>query len=117
MSGIEVSKSLKTRFCKKHEMAEKIRKVVFASKAMESDYKRLSSSENPEDKRLHEVLRRAREMLQSQYRLGREIPKHEIPAIYQRMFRIDNLWELKTTDHETIFYSVVGDEIWIVDMV
>lgn len=100
-----------------HGMAEKVRKVIFASKALEVDYKRLSSSENPEDKRLYEVLRRAREILQSQHLSGREIPKDKIPVIYRRMFRIDNLWELKISDHETVIYSVVGGDIWIVDMV
>lgn len=117
MCGIEASKSLKTGFCKNHGMKETGKKIVFANKKLESDYKQLSSSENSEDKKLYVVLRQARKKLRNQYQSGREIPKHKIPAIYRRMFQIENLWELKVLRHNTVLYSIVGDEIWIVDMV
>ena len=94
----------------------KIRRVKFASKKQEDDYKRLAVSKNPEDKKQYSVLRQIRKKVWNKYNTGKKIPKDNIPAIYRQMFHIDNLWKLNLSKHEVVFYSIVSDDILIVDI-
>ena len=93
-----------------------IRRVKFADKKREEDYKRLAASRNPEDKRLYFVLRQIRKKVWNKYNTGKKIPNDNIPAIYRQMFHIDNLWKLNLSNQEIVFYSIVGKEILIVDI-
>ena len=95
-------------------MASEMR-VVFAKKGLEDDYKRLTNSWKPEDRKLYSVLERIRAKVRSEFSSGEEIPKNSIPAVYKRMFHVNNLWKLDTTQ-ETVFYSIVGNDILIVDI-
>ena len=90
--------------------------VIFANKEMENRYKRLAVPEHPEDRRLYLTLRNIRSKVRSEYHRGEEIPKDKIPAIYRQMFHIDNLWKLNPSKHEVVFYSIVRDDILIVDI-
>ncbi len=91
--------------------------VVFAKKGLEDDYKRLANSEKAEDRKLYSVLDRIRTKVQSEFVTGEEIPKNRIPTVYKRMFHVNNLWKLDISPRETVFYSIVGNEILIVDVV
>ena len=93
------------------------RKVVFASKELENDYKRLATSEHREDRRSYRVLQRIRRQLGMQHRSGRRIPTQNIPAIYKRMFNIDNLWRLDVPRRGTVLYSVTEQQLRIVDII
>lgn len=94
----------------------KDKKVVFANKKLEDDYTRVANSKHPEDKNLCLFLKQVRSTLQRQYLSGKRVPGNKIPAVYRRMFHIDNLWSLELLDHGTVLYSFVGDEIRIVDI-
>ena len=97
-------------------MEWEIRRVKFANKEMENSYKRLAVSKHPEDRRLCLTLGNIRSKVRSEYHRGGEIPKDKIPAIYRQMFHIDNLWKLNFSKHEVVFYSIVRDDILIVDI-
>jgi hypothetical protein len=97
-------------------MSREKKKVVFANEKLEDDYTRVPNSRHPEDKKLYLFLKQVRSKLQRQYLSGTRVPKNKIPAIYRRMFHIDNLWRLDLPGHDTILYSFVGDEIRIVDI-
>ncbi len=90
--------------------------MLFASPKLEDDYERLAALQHPEDKRSYLALRDIRRKLRTQYLSGSEIPKDRIPAIYRRMFHIINLWSLDIPPHGTVLYSIVGKQIWIVDI-
>ena len=93
------------------------KRVVFARKDLEDDYKRLANSEKAEDRKLYSVLERIRAKVRSEFASGEEIPKNMIPTVYRRMFHVNNLWKLDISPQETVFYSIVGNEILIVDVV
>lgn len=93
------------------------KRVVFAKKGLEDDYKRLANSGNAEDKNLYSVLEGIRAKVRSEYHRGEKIPKDKIPVVYRQMFHIDNLLKLDFSPQETVFYSIVGNEILIVDVV
>ena len=97
-------------------MSREKKQVVFANRKLEKDYKRLADSKHPEEKRSYLVLKRIRSLLRSQYMSGRRIPENKIPAIYRKMFHIDNLWKLEVRGYGTVLYSNVGNEIRIVDL-
>ena len=90
--------------------------VIFANKALDQDFKRLSTSENPEDKRLYAVLRRIIYCLRFQYQSGDRLQSYEISDYYKNAFQIDNLWKIDLGRDKTVLYSVVGREIWILDL-
>ena len=92
------------------------RRVKFADKKQEENYKRLTESNQTEDKILYFVLRKIRKTVWEKHQTGKEIPKDNIPAIYKRMFHINNLWRLNLSDQEIVFYSIAGKEILIVDI-
>jgi hypothetical protein len=93
------------------------RKVVFARKELEGNYKRLARSQNREDRKSYRVLQRIRRELRMQHRSGRRIPTNNIPSIYNRMFDINNLWRLDVPGGGTVLYSVMGQELRIIDIV
>ena len=92
------------------------KRVVFAKKDLEDDYKRLANSGKAEDRKLYSILERIRAKVRSEFVTGEEIPKKKIPTVYKRMFHLKNLWKLDTTQ-ETVFYSIVRNEILIIDVV
>lgn len=98
-------------------MDKKTTRVVFADRKQEDDFRRLASSTHPEDRKTFLVLQGIRRQLQVKYVSGREIPKGKIPDIYRRLFHIDNLWRVDLSAHGTVLYSLVDDEIRIVDIV
>ncbi len=93
------------------------KRVVFAKKSLEDDYKRLANSGKAEDRKLYSVLERIRAKVRSEFATGKEIPKNTIPTVYKRMFHVKNLWKLDISAQETVFYSIVGNKILIVDVV
>jgi len=93
------------------------KRVVFAKKGLEDDYKRLANSGKGEDKKLYSVLERIRAKVRSEFATGKEISKNKIPAVYKRMFHVNNLRKLDTSHQETVLYSLVGNKILIVDVV
>ena len=98
-------------------MDGKKRKVVFADRKQEDNFRRLASSTHPEDGKTFLVLQSIRRQLQAKYVSGREIPKEKIPDVYRRLFQIRNLWSLDLPPHGQILYSLVEHEIRIVDIV
>ena len=97
-------------------MNENRKNVIFANKKFEEDYEKLAVSKHPEDKKLYSVLKRIRSKLRWQYLAGKEVPINKIPAVYKRLFDIDNLWRIDISRNPNVLYSIVGNEIWIVDM-
>jgi len=98
-------------------MENRRKRVVFANKKLEADFNRVATSDHPEDKKLYSILSEARNRLQTEHQTGRKIPSEEMPQVYKDMFGIDNLWELKVENYGIVLYSVVCDEILIVDIV
>ena len=97
-------------------MGGKKRRVIFANKKLENDYRRLATSKHPEEMRLYSVLKQIRTTLRRRYLSGKRIGRTKIPAVYKRIFHIDDLWTLNLLHDRTALYSIVGNEIWIVDM-
>ncbi len=93
------------------------KRVAFAKKGLEDDYKRLANSGKEEDRKLYSILERIRTKVRSEFASGEEIPKNMIPTIYKRMFHVNNLWKLDISPHETVLYSIVDNDILIVDVV
>ena len=91
--------------------------MVFASQKLEDLYKRLAVSQHREDRRSYQTLQKIRRQLGMHYRSGREIPMKRIPSVYKRMFDIENLWRLDVPAGSTVVYSVVRQQILIVDIV
>ncbi len=100
----------------RQKMGGEKRRVIFANKKLENDYKRLATSKHREEKRLYSVLKRIRTTLRRRYLSGTKFRRNKIPAIYKRLFHIDNLWAIKFSYHGTVLYSIVGNEIRIVDV-
>ena len=98
-------------------MDGKKRKLVFADWKQEDDFRRLASSTHPEDRKTFLVLQGIRRQLLEKYRSGSQIPKNEIPDVYRRLFQVSNLWSLNLPPYGQILYSLVEDEIRIVDLV
>lgn len=98
-------------------MDGKKRKVVFANRKLERDYERLAKATHPEDRRAYLVLQDIRQQLQMRCLSGSEIPENKIPHVYRRMFQITDLWSLDLPPHGRVLYSLVEDEIRIVDVV
>ena len=97
-------------------MDGKKRKVVFADRKQEDNFRHLASSTHPEDRRTFLVLQDIRRQLQAKYVSGREIPKEKIPDVYGCLFHLRNLWSLNLSPHGRVLYTVVEDEIRIVDI-
>lgn len=93
-----------------------IRRVKFANEKMENNYKQLATSTHPEDEKQYLVLRQIRKTVWEKHQMGQKIQKDRIPAIYKRMFHINNLWRLDFSRQEIVFYSIVGKEILIIDI-
>ena len=91
-------------------------KVIFAKKTLEDDYNRLAASKHMEDKRLYLVLKQMRSALRRRYSSGKKVPSNKIPAVYKRMFHIDNLLTLNLSHDGPVLYSIVGNEIRIIDL-
>ena len=96
---------------------EKTPTVVFADKKQEDDFRRLASSTHPEDRTTFLALQYIRRQVQAKYVSGREIPKGKIPDVYRHLFHLRNLWSLELPPHGRVLYSLMDDEIRIVDMV
>ena len=92
-------------------------RVVFANAKMEQEFERLSTTTDPEARRTYLVLQDIRQQLQAKYVSGREIPKEKIPDVYKRLFHLRNLRSLDLPAHGRVLYSVIEDEIRIVDIV
>ena len=98
------------------------RKIKFADKKWEDGYKEFESSTHPEDKILYLFYEKIRKKTWEKQRSGKEITKDKIPAIYIKMFHIDNLWKLELKDvvvvsySDVVYYSIVGEEILIIDI-
>ena len=92
-------------------------KVVFAKKNMEDGYKKLADSWREEDRTLYLKLTRIRKQVQRELANGEEIPSTKIPDVYKQMFNVGNLWKLKVSADESVFYSISDEEILIVDLV
>ena len=101
---------------KRQKMNGRKRKVLFANRNMEYDYRRFATSKHPEEKRLYSVLKQIRATLHHWYLTGKKIPENKIPSAYRRMFQIDNLWRLDLSGDRAVLYSLIGNEIWIIDM-
>ena len=98
-------------------MDGKKRKVVFADWKQEDNFRRLASSTHPEDRKTFLVLQDVRRQLQMNYLSGSQVPKNRIPDVYRRLFQVSNLWSLNLPPHGRVLYSLVGDQIRIVDVV
>ena len=98
-------------------MEKERRKVVFASKKLEDDYRRLATSQHREDRKSYRVLRGIRRQLRMQHRSGRRILMKKIPPVYKRLFNIANLWRLDLPRRGTVLYSVMGQQLRIVDII
>ena len=92
-------------------------KVVFANAKMEQEYQWLATSTHPKDRETYMVLQDIRRLLLEKHRSGHQIPKNEIPDVYQRLFQVRNLWSQDLPRHGTVLYSMVGEQIWIVDII
>lgn len=97
-------------------MEARTRKVVFANEELEEDYKRLAAAMHSEDKKRFLVLQDIRKQLLMKCRSGKEIPEDKIPEVYRRLFRVRNLWSLDLPPHGRVLYSLVEEEIRIVDI-
>ena len=98
-------------------MDGKKRNVVFANKELGQDCRRLATSTHPEDRKSYQALQDIRMQLQMKYLSGSEIPESKIPNVYRRLFHVSNLWSLNLPPHGRVLYSLVEDEIRIVDIV
>lgn len=98
-------------------MERKTRRVVFADRKLEEGYKRLATAMHPEDRRTYLVLQDIRRQLHTKYLTGSKIPENKIPDVYRRLFQVSNLWSLDFAPHGRVLYSLVEDEIRIVDLV
>ncbi len=98
-------------------MDKKTTRVVFADRKQEDNFRRLASSTHPEDRRTFLALQDIRQQLQANYVSGRELPKEKVPPVYKRLFNIANLWSLDLPPHGCVLYSLVEDEIRIVDII
>ena len=92
-------------------------RVVFANAKMEQEFERLSTTTDPEGRRTYLVLQDIRRQLLEKHRSGSQIPKNEIPDVYRRLFQVSNLWSLDLPPHGRVLYSLVEDEIRIVDII
>jgi len=57
--------------------------------------------------------------VQEKHHTGKEITEDKILEDYigyKKMFNIDNLWKLNLSSLGTVYFSVVGEEILIVDI-
>lgn len=98
-------------------MDDKKRNVVFANRELEQDYRRLATSTHLEDRKSYLALQDIRRQLLEKHGSGSQILKNEIPDVYRRLFRVSNLWSLNLPPHGRVLYSLVEDEIRIVDIV
>ena len=98
-------------------MDGKKRKAVFADRKQEDNFRRLTSSTHPEDRKTFFVLEDIRRQLQMKYLSGTEIPENKIPNVYRRLFHVRNLWSLDLPPYGRVLYSLVEHEIRIVDLV
>ena len=90
---------------------------MFADRKLEEGYKRLATATHPEDRRTYLVLQDIRRQLQTKYLTGSEIPENKIPDVYRCLFQVSNLWSLDLPPHGHVLYSLLENEIWIVDIV
>ncbi len=98
-------------------MDKKTTRVVFADRKQEDNFRRLASSTHQEDRKTFLVLQDIRRQLLEKHRSGSQIPKNEIPDVYRRLFQVSNLWSLNLPPHGRVLYSLVENEIRIVDIV
>jgi hypothetical protein len=98
-------------------MFKEKRRVVFADKALETDFRRLEASKHPEDKHLHSVLAGIRAELDKRWRRGKGVAGRSVLAAYERIHGGSNLWMLRLRRHGTVIYRIDRDEIHILDIV
>jgi hypothetical protein len=92
-------------------------RVKFANKKMEEDYRRLSRSEHPEDRKTFEVLRRIRATLAEDFPSGTPLPHDHVPPVYRSMLGAKMLLKLDLGELGAVFYFKEGDSIKIVDVI
>ena len=97
-------------------MDSKEPKVVFTNAKMEQEYQRLAIATHHEDRRTYWALQDMRSQLLGKYLSGSQIPKNKIPDVYKRLFQVNNLWSLNLPPHGRVLYSIVEEEIRIVDI-
>ena len=98
------------------EIEPRARRLVFSDKELEEAYGKLHNSSSKAGKRLHAFIARALKLLTENYQNGRQLQSNEIPKAYKRLVNLENLWVLNIPPDWRIFYSLVADEILIVDM-
>ncbi len=92
-------------------------RVVFADAKMELEFERLSTTTDSEGRRTYLVLQEIRRQLLEKHGSESQILKNEIPDVYRRLFQVSNLWSLNLPPHGRVLYSLVENEIRIVDIV
>jgi len=91
-------------------------RVVFAEAKLKTAYEKLQSSKS-EDQQLHEWLHRAFEDLAQNAFCGIQIPKKQIPKMYIKKYRIDNLWKYNLPNAWRLLYSVARDEVLVISII
>jgi hypothetical protein len=92
-------------------------KVVFADQKLEADFWRLAQAMHPEDTALYSVLRGIRKTVQIRYRAGRRVWDLEKIDLFSGLYRLIEFWSLEMTHVGTVLFSIVDQEIRIVDIV
>ena len=92
------------------------RRVVFASRRLEDEYEALARSKLSADRKLYSTLKRVRRILLRRCQSGTEIPKERIPTVYRRQFGVFNLWCLSLWPYSLVLYSMVEEDVLIIDM-
>jgi len=97
-------------------LSDKEIKVVFVDEKLKRAYLKLKNSKT-EDKLLFEWLNRAFDDLKKNPFCGIQIPKKQIPKLYIKKYKIDNLWKYDLPKGWRLIYSVIGDEVRIISII
>ena len=90
-------------------------RLVFLDKKFRHAYERLRVSSSQAERRLYAFITKALDILKDSYESGLRIPSERIPNAYKQ-FRTKNLLVLEIPPEWRIFYTVVRDEIQVIDM-
>lgn len=92
-------------------------KIVFADEELKKSFEKLAASKT-EEKKLHENLVRAFEILELDAFAGIQIQKRLIPKEYVRKYGpLDNLWKYDLQDGWRLLYTIKRNDIIILSVI
>ncbi len=89
--------------------------VVFVDKKLQRDFEKLKHGKT-EDRELYDFIDRATDDLKEKPMCGIKIPRKLWPKGYIKKYGIDNLWKYDLPNAWRLIYTIVGDEVKILNV-